>query len=138
VIAPLLRILEKMHTLKLLHRDIKPENIFLTGLGKFKLVGAFGEGDRQQQGWAGGDCPTGSAGLFWRGSVGTLLCAGAGDGKHTAPGKPNQGSLISAPSNRGLFQAAECSTMSAGLQLPVPPPRAVAAAPCLVSLTALF
>jgi serine/threonine protein kinase len=38
VIAPLLRILEKMHTLKLLHRDIKPENIFLTALGKFKLV----------------------------------------------------------------------------------------------------
>ncbi|KAI8468894.1 MAG: kinase-like domain-containing protein [Monoraphidium minutum] len=41
VIAPLLRILEKMHTLKLLHRDIKPENIFLTALGKFKL-GDFG------------------------------------------------------------------------------------------------
>ena len=38
VIAPLLRILEKMHALKLLHRDIKPENIFLTALGKFKLV----------------------------------------------------------------------------------------------------
>lgn len=38
VIAPLLRILEKMHSLKLLHRDIKPENIFLTALGKFKLV----------------------------------------------------------------------------------------------------
>lgn len=38
VIAPLLRILEKMHALRLLHRDIKPENIFLTGLGKFKLV----------------------------------------------------------------------------------------------------
>jgi hypothetical protein len=48
VIAPLLRILEKMHALKLLHRDIKPENIFLTGLGKFKLVrqggGAQGRG----------------------------------------------------------------------------------------------
>eukprot|EP00879_Flechtneria_rotunda_P023005 GHRR01024316.1.p1 GENE.GHRR01024316.1~~GHRR01024316.1.p1 ORF type:complete len:327 (+),score=110.61 GHRR01024316.1:681-1661(+) len=41
VITPLLRILEKMHSLKLLHRDIKPENIFLTGLGKFKL-GDFG------------------------------------------------------------------------------------------------
>lgn len=27
-----------MHAMKLLHRDIKPENIFLTGLGKFKLV----------------------------------------------------------------------------------------------------
>lgn len=40
VIAPLLRILEKMHSLKLLHRDIKPENIFLTALGKFKLVRA--------------------------------------------------------------------------------------------------
>ena len=38
VIAPLLRILEKMHAVKLLHRDIKPENIFLTGIGKFKLV----------------------------------------------------------------------------------------------------
>ncbi len=38
MIAPLLRILEKMHALKLLHRDIKPENIFLTALGKFKLV----------------------------------------------------------------------------------------------------
>lgn len=41
VITPLLRILEKMHSLKLLHRDIKPENIFLTALGKFKL-GDFG------------------------------------------------------------------------------------------------
>ncbi|KAF6256038.1 kinase-like domain-containing protein [Scenedesmus sp. NREL 46B-D3] len=41
VITPLLRILEKMHSLKLLHRDIKPENIFLTGLGKFRL-GDFG------------------------------------------------------------------------------------------------
>lgn len=41
IIAPLLRILEKMHSLKLLHRDIKPENVFLTGLGKFKL-GDFG------------------------------------------------------------------------------------------------
>lgn len=41
IIAPLLRILEKMHTLKLMHRDIKPENIFLTGGGKFKL-GDFG------------------------------------------------------------------------------------------------
>jgi serine/threonine protein kinase len=41
VIAPLLRILEKMHALALLHRDIKPENIFLTALGKFKL-GDFG------------------------------------------------------------------------------------------------
>jgi aurora kinase len=38
---PLLRILEKMHTLKYLHRDIKPENIFLTAVGKFKL-GDFG------------------------------------------------------------------------------------------------
>lgn len=44
VIAPLLRILEKMHSLKLLHRDIKPENIFLTALGKFKLVGGGGSG----------------------------------------------------------------------------------------------
>lgn len=41
MIAPLLRILEKMHALALLHRDIKPENIFLTALGKFKL-GDFG------------------------------------------------------------------------------------------------
>jgi serine/threonine protein kinase len=41
IIAPLLRILEKMHSMKLMHRDIKPENIFLTGLGKFKL-GDFG------------------------------------------------------------------------------------------------
>lgn len=41
VITPLLRILEKMHGLKLLHRDIKPENIFLTAAGKFKL-GDFG------------------------------------------------------------------------------------------------
>jgi serine/threonine protein kinase len=41
VITPLLRILEKMHSLKLLHRDIKPENIFVTGLGKFRL-GDFG------------------------------------------------------------------------------------------------
>lgn len=41
VIMPLLRILEKMHSLKYLHRDIKPENIFLTTLGKFKL-GDFG------------------------------------------------------------------------------------------------
>eukprot|EP00877_Chromochloris_zofingiensis_P008085 jgi/Chrzof1/352/Cz01g12180.t1 len=41
IITPLLRILEKMHSLKLLHRDIKPENIFLTSLGKFKL-GDFG------------------------------------------------------------------------------------------------
>ena len=38
---PLLRILEKMHTLKYLHRDIKPENIFLTAAGKVKL-GDFG------------------------------------------------------------------------------------------------
>lgn len=41
IITPLLRILEKMHSLKLMHRDIKPENIFLTSLGKFKL-GDFG------------------------------------------------------------------------------------------------
>lgn len=41
VITPLLRILEKMHSLKYLHRDIKPENIFLTSLGKFRL-GDFG------------------------------------------------------------------------------------------------
>jgi hypothetical protein len=41
VITPLLRILEKMHSMKLLHRDIKPENIFLTALGKFRL-GDFG------------------------------------------------------------------------------------------------
>ncbi len=41
VITPLLRILEKMHAMKLLHRDIKPENIFLTSLGKFRL-GDFG------------------------------------------------------------------------------------------------
>ena len=41
VITPLLRILEKMHSMMLLHRDIKPENIFLTGMGKFKL-GDFG------------------------------------------------------------------------------------------------
>jgi serine/threonine protein kinase len=41
VITPLLRILEKMHSFKLLHRDIKPENIFLTALGKFRL-GDFG------------------------------------------------------------------------------------------------
>ena len=41
MITPLLRILQKMHSLKLLHRDIKPENIFLTGLGKFRL-GDFG------------------------------------------------------------------------------------------------
>jgi serine/threonine protein kinase len=33
VITPLLRILEKMHSMSLLHRDIKPENIFLTGGG---------------------------------------------------------------------------------------------------------
>lgn len=37
VITPLLRILEKMHSMMLLHRDIKPENIFLTGMGKFKI-----------------------------------------------------------------------------------------------------
>jgi serine/threonine protein kinase len=41
VITPLLRILEKMHSMMLLHRDIKPENIFLTGMGKFK-IGDFG------------------------------------------------------------------------------------------------
>jgi serine/threonine protein kinase len=41
VITPLLRILEKMHSMMLLHRDIKPENIFLTSMGKFKL-GDFG------------------------------------------------------------------------------------------------
>jgi len=31
IIAPLLRMLEKMHAFMLLHRDIKPENIFLSG-----------------------------------------------------------------------------------------------------------
>jgi serine/threonine protein kinase len=41
VLAPLLRVLEQMHSLGLLHRDIKPENIFLTAAGHFKL-GDFG------------------------------------------------------------------------------------------------
>ena len=41
VLAPLLRVLEQMHSLGLLHRDIKPENIFLTASGRFKL-GDFG------------------------------------------------------------------------------------------------
>lgn len=62
VIAPLLRILEKMHTLKLLHRDIKPENIFLTALGKFRLVRM-------------------SAGFTWWGSLGArepLMGGGGG------------------------------------------------------------
>ncbi|GLC63752.1 hypothetical protein PLESTF_000070200 [Pleodorina starrii] len=41
VIAPLLRVLERMHGLHLMHRDIKPENIFITADGHVKL-GDFG------------------------------------------------------------------------------------------------
>ena len=41
VVAPLLRLLEKMHRLNVIHRDIKPENIFLTARGELRL-GDFG------------------------------------------------------------------------------------------------
>ena len=41
VVAPLLRLLEKMHRLNVVHRDIKPENIFLTARGALRL-GDFG------------------------------------------------------------------------------------------------
>ncbi|GLI68845.1 hypothetical protein VaNZ11_013388, partial [Volvox africanus] len=41
VIAPLLRVLERMHELHIMHRDIKPENIFITAEGHVKL-GDFG------------------------------------------------------------------------------------------------
>jgi len=41
VVAPLLRLLEKMHRLNVSHRDIKPENIFLTARGALRL-GDFG------------------------------------------------------------------------------------------------
>lgn len=41
IVAPLLRVLEKMHTLSWMHRDIKPENIFLTRRGRLRL-GDFG------------------------------------------------------------------------------------------------
>jgi serine/threonine protein kinase len=41
VVAPLLRLLEKMHRLNVSHRDIKPENIFLTARGELRL-GDFG------------------------------------------------------------------------------------------------
>ena len=41
IIAPLLRVMEKCHSLRLMHRDIKPENIFLTRGGKLRL-GDFG------------------------------------------------------------------------------------------------
>jgi len=41
VVAPLLRLLEKMHRLNVCHRDIKPENIFLTARGELRL-GDFG------------------------------------------------------------------------------------------------
>ncbi|GFR41246.1 hypothetical protein Agub_g1920 [Astrephomene gubernaculifera] len=41
VIAPLLRVLARMHELHIMHRDIKPENLFLTAEGEVKL-GDFG------------------------------------------------------------------------------------------------
>ncbi|EFJ42966.1 hypothetical protein VOLCADRAFT_66469, partial [Volvox carteri f. nagariensis] len=41
VIAPLLRVLDRMHELHIMHRDIKPENIFITAAGQVKL-GDFG------------------------------------------------------------------------------------------------
>eukprot|EP00798_Chlamydomonas_sp_ICE-L_P017650 gene17650-23995_t len=37
IIAPLLRVLEKCHSLRMMHRDIKPENIFLSRKGKLRL-----------------------------------------------------------------------------------------------------
>eukprot|EP00201_Polytomella_parva_P004381 CAMPEP_0175074898 /NCGR_PEP_ID=MMETSP0052_2-20121109/21625_1 /TAXON_ID=51329 ORGANISM="Polytomella parva, Strain SAG 63-3" /NCGR_SAMPLE_ID=MMETSP0052_2 /ASSEMBLY_ACC=CAM_ASM_000194 /LENGTH=403 /DNA_ID=CAMNT_0016343373 /DNA_START=105 /DNA_END=1313 /DNA_ORIENTATION=- len=41
IIAPLLRVLEKMHALRLVHRDIKPENLFLSKSGSLR-VGDYG------------------------------------------------------------------------------------------------
>ena len=41
IIAPLLRVLEKMHSQCMMHRDIKPENIFLSRSGRMRL-GDFG------------------------------------------------------------------------------------------------
>ncbi|KAG2499344.1 hypothetical protein HYH03_002919 [Edaphochlamys debaryana] len=41
VVAPLLRVLGRMHAARVMHRDIKPENIFITAEGQVKL-GDFG------------------------------------------------------------------------------------------------
>jgi len=37
VIAPLLRVLVRLHEAHILHRDIKPENLFLTRTRQLKL-----------------------------------------------------------------------------------------------------
>lgn len=37
VIAPLLRVLARMHVDRIVHRDIKPENLFLTRKRQLKL-----------------------------------------------------------------------------------------------------
>ena len=41
VITPLLRVLDRLHALRILHRDIKPENLFLTRR-RALVVGDFG------------------------------------------------------------------------------------------------
>jgi serine/threonine protein kinase len=76
IVAPLLRVLEKAHTLGLMHRDIKPENIFLTRKGRFKLGDFGGWGGhavhRAQSAWAAYPC-TGTRMHSTSGPAGSLV-----------------------------------------------------------------